>query len=109
MPIPMIRDDRDVWEADVPIGTFSIKPGRFSDYSATAHLIFVCPLGHRCSVLIGPTFEDRSSPDRFCVWKWNGDRDRPTLQPSVNCIAEKDGKPTGGCGWHGYITDGVLL
>ncbi len=29
-------------------------------------------------------------------WDWNGDRERPTFSPSVNC---------GGC-WHGYIENG---
>jgi hypothetical protein len=34
--------------------------------------------------------------------------EKPTLTPSINCIAEKDGKPTGGCGWHGFITCGIM-
>lgn len=29
-------------------------------------------------------------------WDWNGDRDRPTFNPSINCT---------GC-WHGYIRNG---
>lgn len=31
-------------------------------------------------------------------WNWNGDRERPTFSPSINCSAH--------CGWHGYIENG---
>lgn len=104
----MQRDDRCVWPSDVPVGSFSIEPGGVEGYAATAHILFVCPNGERCGVLLGPEFAGRSSPDRLCVWKWDGNMDRPTITPSINCIAEKDGKPTGGCGWHGFITNGVM-
>lgn len=32
-------------------------------------------------------------------WAWNGDIDRPTLSPSINCAD---------C-WHGYIENGVFV
>lgn len=105
----MNRDERDVWPDDVPVGSFDIELGGVEGYpAATAHLLFVCPNGHRCAVLIGPQFAGRPTPDALCVWGWNGDRDKPTLTPSINCITEKDGEPTGGCGWHGFITDGMM-
>ncbi len=108
----MVRDDRDEWPADEQIGSFDIEasPGHsVQGYpGANGHIIFVCPNNKRCSVLIGPTFVDRPNPDALCVWGWDGNRDRPTLTPSINCLAEKDGKPTGGCGWHGFITAGVI-
>jgi hypothetical protein len=34
-------------------------------------------------------------------WQWDGDVDRPTLAPSINC---RDGR----C-WHGFIEAGVYL
>lgn len=34
-------------------------------------------------------------------WDWNGNREAPTLSPSVNCEMH--------CGWHGYIENGVIL
>lgn len=104
----MIRNSNDIWPPDAPVGTFDIELGTIKDYSATAHMIFVCPNNRRCTILIGPTFEDKSSTDRLCVWKWDGNMNEPTIEPSINCIAEKDGKPTGGCGWHGWITKGVM-
>ncbi len=104
----MVRDPRDVWPGEPPLGTFDIEMGAPAGYEATAHILFVCPNGHRCSVLLGPQFVDRSTPDRLCVWGWDGNMETPTLNPSINCIAEKDGKPTGGCGWHGFITNGDM-
>ncbi len=111
----MVLDDRDEWPADEPIGSFDIhawpnhtiegQPG------ATGHMEFICPNGKHCAVLIGPQPVPRPRPDACYVWGWDGNRDRPTLTPSINCIAEKDGKPTGGCGWHGwhgFITSGIL-
>jgi hypothetical protein len=37
-----------------------------------------------------------------CAWDWNGNDDAPTLAPSINCNG------AGGCGWHGFIQDGVM-
>lgn len=116
MPNPdpgnMNRDSRDVWPDDEPIGSFDINAGPGHGVQgypgANGHIIFVCPNGKRCSVLIGPNFVDRPSPDALCVWGWDGNLDKPTLNPSINCLAEKDGKPAGGCGWHGHITNGVI-
>lgn len=34
-------------------------------------------------------------------WKWDGDRQRPTLSPSI-----LHNKKHGGCGWHGFLTAG---
>lgn len=104
----MQRDHRDEWPDGVPVGTFDIEMGAPSGYAATAHIIFVCPNAKRCSILLGPTFVDRPTPDGLCVWGWDGNMDRPTITPSINCISEKDGKPTGGCGWHGHITAGEM-
>lgn len=107
----MIRDDRDEWPADEPIGSFDIEvnPKGIVGYpGATGHMLFVCPNGKRCGVLIGPSPVGRAHPDGLCIWGWDGNLERPTLTPSLNCIAEKDGKPTSGCGWHGLITRGVM-
>ena len=106
----MTRDDRSEWPDDVPVGTFSIEDGGVQGYpAATAHITFVCPKGQRCSALLGPTHVGRPTPDALCIWGWNGDKDRPTLTPSINCLAVKDdGTPAGGCGWHGHIANGDI-
>lgn len=105
----MVRDSRDEWPDDVPRGTFDIEPGTVQDHpGATAHITFVCPNGQRCSLLVGPQHVDRLTPDSLPVWGWDGNFEHPTLTPSINCVAEKNGQPTSGCGWHGYITAGVM-
>lgn len=42
------------------------------------------------------------------TWKWNGLIDAPTLEPSINCLANnlKTGKKYAGCGWHAFLTNG---
>lgn len=54
---------------------------------------FVCPCGcGREGYLPIDTFT--AGPR----WDWNGDRERPTLTPSVLF--------RGGCQWHGFLTNG---
>ena len=106
--VKMTRDSRDVWPGDVPLGTFDIETGGVQGYpGATAHILFVCPKNRRCGILLGPQFVDRPNPEGLCVWKWDGNMEAPTLSPSINCLAEKDGKPSG-CGWHGHIIAGEM-
>lgn len=107
----MVRDPRDEWPDDEPRGSFDIdvNPHGIQGYpGAKGHILFVCPNGKRCGVLLGPAPVDRPTPNAACVWGWDGDLEKPTLTPSINCIAEKDGRATGGCGWHGHITRGVM-
>ena len=106
----MTHDERDEWPSDVPIGTFEITQNGVQGYpDATAHILFVCPNAKRCAILLGPKLVPRPSEGKLCIWEWDGNLDRPTIRPSINCIAEKDGKPTGGCGWHGFITNGEIV
>jgi Family of unknown function (DUF6527) len=106
----MQRDPRDVWPDDVPIGTFDIQEGTIANYpGATAHLMFVCPGGRRCGILLGPVPVPKAPGRDLFVWGWDGNYDQPTLTPSINCRAVKDdGSPAGGCGWHGFITAGEM-
>jgi len=95
----MQLDERDVWPDDVPVGTFDIYLGGTEGYPAsTAHILFVCPNGKRCGVMLGPQHVGRPAPDKQVIWGWDGNREYPTITPSINCV--------GGCGWHGHITSG---
>lgn len=59
------------------------------------HLYFRCPNhNRRCAVALRPTKQPNGHS-----WQWNGDREKPTLEPSVNCV---------GC-WHGRIRNGELV
>jgi hypothetical protein len=107
--IVMTLDRRDVWPIEAPVGTFDIHPASLTGYpDTTAHLEFICPRGRHCAVLLGPAFVHRPTPRALCIWGWNGDLEHPTLTPSIHCLAEHDGTPAGGCGWHGFIQQGVL-
>lgn len=63
---------------------------------------FTCPKGKMggadgmCSGLIIRGNPDGLAPPN-ATWEWNGNRDKPTFRPSINCAQ---------CS-HGWITDGV--
>jgi hypothetical protein len=75
-----------------------------ADYRVTEgpvpHLFFGCMNGKGlCGVPILP-----SPPNKLgFVWSWDGNRERPTLSPSIHCTTEH-----GGCGFHGFMNAGVL-
>src|SRR4051794_28133094 len=93
-PGNMTRNPNDEWQNDSPIGTFDIHVSGIQGYpEATARITFVCPNNNRCAVLLGPRFVDRPTPESACIWQWDGNIERPSLTPSINCIAKKDGKP----------------
>lgn len=60
---------------------------------------FPCPLrpGRDCHVLLKPW------PILAPTWDWDGNREKPTLSPSINCNGN------GCCGWHGFIQAGQLV
>ena len=62
-------------------------------------ILFRCPCG--CGNLGQLPLRNRDSRRRPS-WNWDGNRDRPTLTPSVNCT----GFP---CGWHGWLREGVWV
>lgn len=67
-------------------------------------LLFVCPCGCgdivtvAASSVAGGDTED--STGRPC-WHWNGDREHPTLTPSIQYAL--------GCRWHGWLRGGVFV
>jgi hypothetical protein len=69
---------------------------------------FECPrCGDMCAYLRirGGPADDGGRP----TWEWNRDRERPTFNPSINCLAHNPSNPAekyAGCGWHGWIRDG---
>lgn len=59
-------------------------------------LIFVCPCG--CGALSAVHV---SPIDKHPVWSWDGNREKPTLNPSI--------LRTAGCKWHGWLRAGVFV
>ena len=69
-------------------------PGSFKFYAKageTAGMLYICPCG--CGRIGALAFRPALSPS----WEWNGDRDAPTLSPSVNHVGH----------WHGFLRAGV--
>lgn len=58
-------------------------------------LRFTCPCG--CGY-IGSTPVNELYGERR--WKWNGDTEKPTLEPSIQMLSA--------CRWHGYLRNGVF-
>lgn len=69
----------------------------------------VCRFRFRCRQASGNCdvlLRDRGQNIPNKMWGWNGEVDRPTLHPSINCGTPRDdGTPC----WHGWITGGVFM
>ncbi len=106
----MVLNQNDSWPDDAPVGTFDIEVNGIESYPlATGHIAFKCPNGRFCSVLIGPQFVQRPEKGKCNIWAWDGNKESPTITPSINCVThDEDGQPTGCCGWHGFITNGEI-
>lgn len=74
------------------------NPGDFlwsrSSSDDPARILFICPCG--CGDHTGVPVRPESTPGP--VWTWDGNRDAPTLTPSLQRV--------GGCNWHGFLTAG---
>jgi hypothetical protein len=95
MAITMRRvDDADA-QTGQP-GDFDIDPP--NEWNK-GHIYFVCPNGRNCGVPIrNGDFADTGVKR----WGFDGNGDRPTLTPSINCNGPA------GCGWHGHIRKGEM-
>jgi len=74
---------------------------------SSGRLNFGCPRGHgNCgSIIIGNGFK----PPGEKTWQWDGNVEKPTLTPSINCLDRNPKNPKekyAGCGWHAYLTNG---
>jgi len=72
-------------------------PGAFEFYVNSAKeiagMIYMCPCG--CGKTGALSFKPANSPS----WSWDGNREQPTLTPSVHDVGH----------WHGFLTKGVWL
>ena len=75
------------------------RPGVFFIYENGGHIYAECPCGCGSHMRLPIHAEDVPAPSLHPNWWWNGDRDKPTLRPSIRDMA--------GCRYHGHLTDGV--
>lgn len=101
----------DSFYAHAPAGAFRWTglPGA----SGIFGINFGCPCG--CGRIYGASFDNRT-PDLLAIghkqgqWHWDGNRDKPTLTPSLGLHAA-NGSPVGPDGhyhWHGFLRNGVF-
>lgn len=70
-----------------------IKFGMLPGAEQPCGMLFTCPCG--CGRDGWLPFRPETSPS----WEWDGNREKPTLKPSVLQV--------GGCRWHGWLRAGV--
>ena len=92
-------DAKTEWDDGIPIRK-ELPPGAaswthwYSRPDEIAGLQFVCPCG------CGAIGYVNVSGDKKPLWQWDGNKEKPTLSPSI--------QRTSGCRWHGYLRAGVF-
>lgn len=90
----MLVDEVDA--EGMPAGAFSFF-ALYGQPNVIAGMTFRCPCG--CGDVSGIEFDNvPTKPGDEERWHWNGNREKPTLTPSLDKID--------GCRWHGHLTDG---
>ena len=79
----------------------SAEPGSFyfRDVAPGAQRFLSCRCPCGCGGLFSLPIGEGVKPAQSPSWHWDGQRERPTLSPSI--------KDLGGCRWHGYLQAGV--
>lgn len=101
------------WDALTQPGDFCFSRNDESENPIT-YIQFLCPCGKivppdapgydmscygSLPLYLSGEQKPTSPPYEMAAWEWNGDRQVPTLQPSIRKMQ--------GCKWHGYLTAGV--
>jgi hypothetical protein len=93
-----------------PIGTFSIEPTAAGEVEYDA--IFLVVPSHDFAAPCGELIVLPLSADGAPItkhghagpsWQWDGNREKPTLSPSI-FVGMRDTPP----GWHGFVRAGVM-
>lgn len=84
----LVEDIDAVLRAQPGAFEFYVDHGRDGD---VAGMIYCCPCG--CGVTGALAFRPRPSPS----WEWDGNREAPTLSPSVHHVGH----------WHGWLRNGI--
>ncbi len=106
--VPMVKTDepimnysRGVKEADGYLHRRDLLPGTASVRTLEdGHTLFtwVCPCGCGAVSFVGIEISPDASKHE---WGWDGDKEKPTLTPSL--------QQNSACRWHGFMTDGLFI
>lgn len=77
-------------EGKAPAGSFTY----YTHDGQIAGMIYTCPCGcgRQGTLAISPNGQHPR------IWKWDGNRTKPTLEPSINDVNH----------WHGYLKAGIF-
>lgn len=90
-PVNAVKVER-IWDDGVVAGAFNFEDDGIPPYNS---IVYACPCG--CGQLISLPIATGPKQDRY--WSWDGNRESPTLQPSIRRLD--------GCHFHGFLTAGV--
>lgn len=88
----------DVLAGDVPPGAYCFDQRPIDD-SYWGYICFTCP--HGCGAYHRLPIGLKSKPPKVegrATWQWDGNRETPTLTPSIHHIDH----------WHGFLTKGFF-
>lgn len=91
-PVKATFGELDAPEATPGAYNFYVNFGEPAD-AAPKGMIYVCPCG------CGQTGRLRFRPAPSPSWEWDGNREAPTLSPSVHHVGH----------WHGYLRAGLWV
>lgn len=94
----------DLPDEPVAAGQFEFFTAYSDPDGGEAGLLFGCPCG--CGEVRALGFDTHES--RRPRWHWDGNRDAPTLTPSINILQHNEAGQQIGEHWHGYLTAGVF-
>lgn len=89
-PVTAFKGDKEDFSGTVP--------GKFFINEAGTYIFYTCPCGcgrpHQLPI-------GAEKPVARPSWGWDGNRDTPTLAPSIRDLS--------GCKWHGHLQAGVFI
>jgi hypothetical protein len=91
-PVPATRVD-DIDAVKATPGAFEYYVSDYTGRETPAGIIYRCLCG--CGLTGALAFRPGPRPS----WHWDGNRDKPTLSPSVHHVGH----------WHGYLRAGVWV
>ena len=97
--VPAVHVDDIDCDGPVAAGEFVY----FSFHGPDAGILFGCPCG--CGEMKSVSFRSERRP----LWQWDGNREKPTLTPSINILQLDDAGNRIGEHWHGWLTAGEFL
>lgn len=73
--------------------------GSITFWSDNSKIAMQLPKCGGCVILRISQDKSHKSPEGP-VWWWNGNKEKPTLHPSIRVMGEEE--------WHGYLRDGIF-